>query len=242
MVSSLIGAATALPLFRPAVVAARSLADGAPSKHGGAVNRSASAHSMVEVGTTLWSGGAVKLANDGDKRLVKEPRDEATRKRYEELFDELLVKQEARVRSNASTIREAVQGERKPSGVQALKGWFESDSTSSTMPPSSSTSAAPAGSTGSNDASLSPQTVRKVWRRSRLSSSFLAKVWDQAVSATGGVDKESFVRAMAGIDAELERRKQRREGRRRAASGRKGGAGSTRRVPPPPPASAGTVV
>lgn len=260
MVSSLIGtAASALPLFKSGAGSggggvSRSLADGAPSKQpyysgGATVSRSTSAHSDArsEGEATLWGGRAVQLADDASVLsgnrvkgggVLKEPKDEGARKRYEALFDKLLAQQKETTtrtapNSNASTVRES-HAERKASGgVQALKGWFESD-------PASSSTANPSTPSKSEESAQSalvllPKTVRKVWTRSRLPSAFLAQIWDRAVSQSGegGCTRGTFVRAMAGIDVELERKKQRREIRRqrRTANSKVG----SRRVPPPPP-------
>lgn len=68
----------------------------------------------------------------------------------------------------------------------------------------------------SDDASessvLSQGAVVKLWRRSRLDSAFLGRVWQQAVKQDHGrgVEKKPFVRAMSAIDAELKQRRQRR--------------------------------
>ncbi|CBQ71700.1 conserved hypothetical protein [Sporisorium reilianum SRZ2] len=257
VVSSLIGtAASALPLFRAGSGAgvSRSLADGAPSKQpyyagGATVSRSASTHSdgRSEGEATLWGGRVVQLADDasvlggiGKVRggLMKEPKDEAAKKRYESLYDKLLLAQQSETKprtttnSNASTVHEST-ADRKPSGgVQALKGWFESDPASAS-PAARSTTESP-----SSASALSPKTVRKAWTRSRLPTAFLAQLWDQAVSQAdaGALTRETFVRGMASIDAELERKKQRREGRRqrRTANSNARMVGA-RRVPPPPP-------
>ncbi|SPO24661.1 uncharacterized protein UTRI_01627_B [Ustilago trichophora] len=245
----------------------RSLADGAPSKQqqqpyysgGVAVSRSASAHSDLSVrpgeGGELWGGGGrVELADTtivGKAKVgnLKEARDDGAKARYETLFEKLLTKQQSKrvkkkaakaetgASSNASTIKETTS-ERKPSGgVQALRGWFESDS----APPSiaaneiSTPNNAPGESTP--DLSLSPWTVRKVWIRSHLPSTFLAQVWDAAItcqsSSVPGLEKEAFVRGMASIDAELERKKVRRHARQERRKKVRETVG--RRVPPPPP-------
>ncbi|TKY86647.1 hypothetical protein EX895_004286 [Sporisorium graminicola] len=262
VVSSLIGtAASALPLFKSGGASgagSRSLADGAPSKQpyysgGATVSRSTSAHSDVksEGEETLWGGGrAVQLADDasvlrgssrvkGGGGLLKEPKDASAQERYETLYDKLLSQQHERKanrtapNSNASTIREANTDRKASGGVQALKGWFESDPASS----SSATAVTTPLKREDLDEALSPKMVRKVWTRSRLPTAFLAQVWDQAVSQTGteGLTRDIFVRAMAGIDAELERKKQRRDTRRQRRSAYDSRTTGARRVPPPPP-------
>lgn len=133
---------------------------------------------------------------------------------------------------------------------------------------------------------VAPRTIYKLWTRSRLSHNLLASVWDQAITLQSssptstttkgavvgmskadsklvvGLEKETFVRTLATIDAELERKKKKKEIRqtshsrphpqRQAMGGRERtneasvafSAASTastamatgRRVPPPPPA------
>ncbi|SPO22949.1 uncharacterized protein UTRI_01627 [Ustilago trichophora] len=229
---------------------------------GAAVSRSASAHSDLSVrpgeGSELWGGrGRVELADStivgkAKSANLKEPRDDIAKARYETLFEKLLVKQQSKrakrkgakvdkgASSNASTIKETPSGERKPSGgVQALRGWFESDSappsTIANSIPTSTPRTAPAES--ATNLSLSPSTVRKVWIRSHLPATFLAQVWDAAItsqsSSMAGLENEAFVRGMASIDAELERKKARRNARQERRKKLREAMG--RRVPPPPP-------
>ncbi|KAF6767098.1 EF-hand domain pair [Kalmanozyma brasiliensis GHG001] len=274
VVSSLIGsAASAIPLFKSSspFSGTRSLADGAPSKQpyfsgGVAVSRSASAHSELsgEGEAALWGAGrTVQLADETSVvsktqggGLLREPKDGSARRRYEALFDELLVRQRSKKRvakdsgpsSNASTIRDASTGamERKPSGgVQALRGWFESDPATNTGSSTTAPSLQPApvvtDTLSDSPTTLSRKTVHRIWSRSRLPASLLGRVWDQAASSAPGLEKEPFTRAMAAIDAELERKKHRRETRRARQSkprNRESTTGSARRMPPPPPAAA----
>ena len=216
----------------------------------------------------MWAGTRVELANStvGGYRagVLKEPKDDAARRRYEALFDQLLVKERARAakrgagdHSNASTVRENRSRGDKSSGVQALRGWFESDSvpttstttTTSNADASATNDPAPnaastADSSGQAGQKVSARTVRKIWLRSHLAPSFLAQVWDSAIhsqsspSSTGGLGREAFVRGLASLDSELERKKHRRIARRERRSKTKDGA---RRVPPPPPAAAPVV-
>ncbi|GAC96494.1 hypothetical protein PHSY_004074 [Pseudozyma hubeiensis SY62] len=271
MVSSLIGtAASALPMFKSTGAASgtRSLADGAPSKQQ-YMSRSGSAGSgLTATGAdgeaSLWGvGRAVQLAEVGvvaskavGGGMLKEPQDEKAMRRFEALFETLLRQQEEKRRTRgqlgrakANNLKSEEVGERKASGgVQALRGWFESD-------PSSTTTTATAGSTTrpnhpaaqsnppSRSTSLSPSTIRKIWSRSQLPFTYLSQLFDQCLQSqtedVKGLEKQTFVRAMASIDAELERRKARRQTRQRrkdeARKSRDVNVSAARRVPPPPP-------
>lgn len=286
MVSSLIGtAASALPLFKSSVGGGGgggALAEGAPSKqqqqYGGynggmAVSRSASAHSELsfrpgEGGADgVWgTGRAVELADAGVVRKgLKDPKDDVARKRYEKLFEAVLLRQASKKRqklhlkSKPSEAEEGGQRKVSAGGVQALRGWFESDPSSTTtatstanIPPQPAPTISDPSSGLSSTGVLSPKTVRKVWTRSRLPPTFLAQIWDQAVALqlsssaektiAPGLGKEAFTRGLASIDAELERKQKRRQARAERRSARKkrelaagAGAGAGRRVPPPPP-------
>lgn len=234
VVSSLIGTAAALPIFKsgsPFTTSGRSLADGAPSKQGyytggGAISRSGSAQSG-DSGLTFRPGEgegwgqtrAVELADTPKTKVGLGEVEDGARRRYEALFEAALSRQRRR--------RGKGQSKEKGEGVKGLRGWFESEKS-----PAAHSSPLPEGEV------LSPRTVKKIWSRSKLPPSVLAQVWDQAVafqaSSDGGLGKEAFIRGMARIDSELERRKKRRE-RKTARSVKKEGLGVGRRVPPPPP-------
>lgn len=252
VVSSLIGtAASALPLFKastPLAAGARSLADGAPSKQYG-LSRSGSTHSDLSVLPGHADAGswmptrAVQLA-DAPKRAPaaavpgwwKMP-DPSARARYDALFTTTLADQARRRKharadesaSNASTLREKP----RTAGVQALRGWFESDA-----PPAADMH------TGVQADELGAASVRRVWKRSRLPARFLAQVWDYAVHLgddakppSPALGREAFVCALATIDAELARRRSRRQQRTAQASDAHAVAAREtggRRVPPPP--------
>ncbi|KAJ1594896.1 hypothetical protein NDA14_001230 [Ustilago hordei] len=252
--SSLIGAAaSALPLFKPGGAGmgggTRSLADGAPSKQFGGVGlgRSASTHSDLSVPPGDGSGARTSIPLSRGKGALEEPRDAVARARYENLFSSLVSQQRMQRRrtkakegegdsSNASTVRggSSSKFEEGSGAVSALRGWFESDSHPSSNPTTNGNGGA---------AVLSAKMVQKVWSKCKLPESFLAGVYDQASSSSStpaGLDKEDFARAMATIDAELERRKAKRERRKEAKAKRASTMclGLGRRVPPPPPSAA----
>lgn len=282
VVSSLIGtAASALPLFKSAGGAtggaSRSLADGAPSKQaihaGGAMTSRKSSVASGLMATdaeaaeaALW-GRAVQLADAssvvGNQQpigaLLKEPKDEYARKRYEALFEKLVAQQidrhdkkDADKKRTEQGVGSSVVTERTPSaGVQALRGWFESDASATTArPPQPSAPASDRATRSGTSASavVCASTVRRIWTRSRLASHFLAQLWDQAVLSQSaelkGLQSEAFVKAMAAIDAALERKKlQHRQRKQRLADHASFNtehtvAGAGRRVPPPPPLAA----
>ncbi|KAJ9478461.1 hypothetical protein PHBOTO_002005 [Pseudozyma hubeiensis] len=268
VVSSLIGtAASALPMFKSSGAASgtRSLADGAPSKQQ-YMSRSGSAGSGMTATAgdgeaSLWGvGRAVQLAEVGvvaskavGGGMLKEPHDEKAMKRYEALFETLLRQQDEKRRKRAQIGRATAKdleseevGEKKASGrVQALRGWFESD------PSSTATTAQPTQPPAQSDppsrsTSLSPSTIRKIWSRSRLPPTYLSQLFEQCLQSQSddvkGLGKQTFVRAMASIDAELERRKVRRQARQRrkdeARKSRDVNVSAARRMPPPPPSMA----
>lgn len=273
VVSSLIGtAASALPMFKSsgATSGTRSLADGAPSKQQ-YMSRSASAGSGMTATAgdgeaSLWGvGRAVQLAEVGvvaskpvGVGMLKEPQDEKAMRRYEALFETLLRQQDEkrrkRVQIGHATARDSKSeevGERKVSGgVQALRGWFESDpsstATTNTAITTRSTQTPAQSNPPPRSTSLSPSTIRKIWTRSRLPSTYLSQLFDQCLQSQSddvkGLGKQIFVRAMASIDAELERRKVRRQTRQRrkdeARKSRDVNASAVRRMPPPPPSMA----
>lgn len=164
-----------------------------------------------------------------------EPTDVPARKRYEALWD-LEIERATRVRKEkqakkgkSSTVR------RTNPGVASLAQRFEGAGVKDTTV--STTSLASASLTR-----LPPKQVGKIWSRSHLRSSFLSEIWEAAVQYerdhqeqslltndkdddhhnTRGLGRESFVRGLAAIDAELEYRREKRkwkEERRRVRAG-----------------------
>lgn len=153
-----------------------------------------------------------------------EPRDEGARKRYEAVWE-----RETGKRRKTARGRKASAGR---GGVASLAQQFEGMRGTDDGASASSTA----------HTRLSPHQVSRIWTRSHLRADVLSRIWEAAVDyerrhpasqATGrGLGKESFVRSLAAIDAELEYRSEKRKWkeRRRSRAKAAGNAGGTRHV------------
>lgn len=163
-----------------------------------------------------------------------EPRDEVARERYEALWASEAAKESksgsrGRSRGSSAKFRGRASGGGGGGGVATLAQRFEgmggsaggADSTQST-----GAAASGAESTPPPMNRLPPRRIKRIWTRSRLPTKLLAQVWDAAVAyerqstshrregvsvTERGLSRETFVRSIAAIDAELQYRSDRRK-------------------------------